>query len=119
MKRSPARTASSRFSTRSTPLTMPPRATPELDAIVAAIRGRQRFVISSHSRPDGDSIGSSLAMAFALRELGKEARVVHKDPAPSPLLAFPGVSAIEISDHVEGAFDAAIIMECGDLARTS
>src|SRR5262245_56529481 len=118
MRRSPARTASSRFSTRFKPPTMPPRATPELDAIAAAIRARQRFVISSHSRPDGDSIGSSLAMAFGLRELGKEARVVHKDPAPSPLLTFPGVSAIEIADRVDGPFDAAIIMECGDLART-
>jgi phosphoesterase RecJ-like protein len=97
---------------------MPPRAIPELSQIVAAIRGRQRFVISSHARPDGDSIGSSLAMAFALRELGKQARVVHKDQAPAPLLTFPGVSDIEIADRVEGTFDASIIMECGDLSRT-
>ena len=97
---------------------MPPRAIPELNEIAAAIRGRQRFVISSHARPDGDSIGSSLAMAFALRELGKEARVVHKDLAPAPLLTFPGVPEIEIADRVDGGFDAAIIMECGDLSRT-
>src|SRR5262245_42032729 len=97
---------------------MPPRAIPELNEIVAAIRGRQRFVISSHSRPDGDSIGSSLAMAFALRALGKHARVVHKDAASPPLMTFPGVPEIEIADHVEGPFDASIIMECGDLART-
>jgi bifunctional oligoribonuclease and PAP phosphatase NrnA len=57
-------------------------------------------------------------MAFALRELGKEARVVHKDLAPAPLLTFPGVPEIEIADRVDGAFDAAIIMECGDLSRT-
>jgi len=43
----------------------------ELEQIVTAIRSRQRFLISSHSRPDGDSIGSSMAMAFALRALGK------------------------------------------------
>jgi len=40
---------------------------PELQAIVEAIRAHERFVISSHSRPDGDSIGSQLAMAYALR----------------------------------------------------
>jgi phosphoesterase RecJ-like protein len=97
---------------------MPTNASPEIRQIVDAIRGRRRFVISSHSRPDGDSIGSSLAMAYALRTLGKEARVVHKDQAPPPLLAFPGVADIEITDAVEGEFDAAIIMECGDLART-
>jgi phosphoesterase RecJ-like protein len=89
--------------------------------LVAAIGSRRRFVISSHSRPDGDSIGSQLAMAFALRTLGKEVRVVNRDPAPGPLRAFPGVPEIEIADRVEpdgGGFDAAIIMECGDLART-
>jgi phosphoesterase RecJ-like protein len=91
---------------------------PELQQIVDAIRTRQRFVLSSHSRPDGDSIGSQLAMAFALRELGKDVHLVNSDKASGPLQAFPGVAAIEIADRVSGEFDAAIVMECGDLART-
>src|SRR5947207_12320224 len=91
---------------------------PELLQIADAIRPRRRFVLSSHSRPDGDSIGSQLAMAYALRALGKEATVVNADPAPGPLLAFPGVADIRIAARIEGHFDAAIIMECGDLART-
>lgn len=91
---------------------------PEMQQIVDAIRARQRFVLSSHARPDGDSIGSQLAMAFALQALGKEAHVVNKDRAPEALLPFPGVASIEIADTVRGDFDAAIIMECGDLART-
>jgi bifunctional oligoribonuclease and PAP phosphatase NrnA len=90
----------------------------ELDQIVEAIAARRRFVISSHSRPDGDSIGSQLAMAFALRALGKEVTVVNSDAAPGPLMTFPGVPDIQIADRVSGEFDAAIIMECGDLART-
>jgi phosphoesterase RecJ-like protein len=92
--------------------------TAENQRIVDAIRSRQRFVVSSHSRPDGDSIGSQLAMAYALRHLGKEALVVNADPAPPPLMQFPGVPQIQVADRVDGAFDAAIIMECGDLART-
>jgi len=91
---------------------------PDRDAIAAAIKGRQRFVISSHARPDGDSIGSSMAMAYALRAMGKHADVVMSDPAPPPLMQFPGVSDIRIAPQVEGQYDAAIIMECGDLART-
>src|SRR5580704_16622647 len=90
----------------------------EIRQIVDAIRPRQRFVLSSHSRPDGDSIGSQLAMAYALRALGKDVAVVNSDAAAGPLMAFPGVGAITIADHAEGGFDAAIIMECGDLART-
>jgi phosphoesterase RecJ-like protein len=92
--------------------------TAEIQRIVDAIDSRRRFVISSHARPDGDSIGSQVAMAFALRHLGKEVHVVNADPAPPPLMQFPGVGDIQIAERVDGAFDAAIIMECGDLART-
>ena len=86
--------------------------------ICDAIRSRQRFVISSHARPDGDSIGSQLAMAFALRALGKHVEVVNQDAAPTALMAFPGVPSIRVAERVQGDFDAAIIMECSDLKRT-
>src|SRR5262245_22230399 len=91
---------------------------PEIQRIAEAIRARQRFVISSHTRPDGDSIGSSLAMAYALRAMGKTADVVHADPAPGPLMQFPGVPEIKIESEVTGEYDASIVMECSDLART-
>jgi bifunctional oligoribonuclease and PAP phosphatase NrnA len=91
---------------------------PEIARIVDAIRSRRRFVLSSHARPDGDSIGSQLAMAYALKALGKDVALVNADLAPPPLLQFPGVSDIRIAPDVAGDFDAAIIMECGDLSRT-
>jgi len=91
---------------------------PEIARIVDAIASRRRFVLSSHSRPDGDSIGSQLAMAYALEALGKEVTLVNADLAPPPLQAFPGVADIRIAPEVVGAFDAAIVMECGDLGRT-
>src|SRR5947207_8342950 len=126
----PARIASNESSTSCAPpqrlrflrpttrhLMTPSNASPLL-LIVDAIRARRRFVLSSHSRPDGDSIGSQLAMAYALRALGKDVDVVNADAAPPPLMQFPGVPDIRIAPEVEGDFDAAIIMECGDLART-
>lgn len=82
------------------------------------IRGRERFLISSHARPDGDSIGSQLAMAYALRALGKHVEIVNRDPAPTPLMAFPGVRDIRVAERAEGEFDAALIMECSELGRT-
>ena len=86
--------------------------------IAGEIRSRQRFVLSSHARPDGDAIGSQLAMAFALRHLGKEVRVVNRDAPPEPMRVFPGVAGIEVAGRVEDPGDAVIVMECGDLART-
>jgi bifunctional oligoribonuclease and PAP phosphatase NrnA len=91
---------------------------PDIARIVDAITSRQRFLLSSHAHPDGDAIGSQLAMAYALKALGKEAVVVNFDLAPPPLRVFPGVAEIQIADEATGSFDAAIIMECGDLART-
>ena len=86
--------------------------------IAAEIRRRHRFVISSHVRPDGDAIGSQLAMAYALRALGKQVRIVDGDRPPTPLLVFPGVPAIEVLPEIDDPGDAVIVMECGDLART-
>ena len=82
------------------------------------IRKRQRFVITSHIRPDGDAIGSSLAMAYALRELGKDIRVVFRDEPPGPMQVFPGVRDIEVTGRVDDPGDAVIVMESGDLKRT-
>jgi len=86
--------------------------------IVEEIHRRHRFVLSSHERPDGDAIGSQMAMALALKELGKEVRVVNKDLASPPILTLPNVREIEIADSVTDAGDAVIVMECSDLSRT-
>jgi bifunctional oligoribonuclease and PAP phosphatase NrnA len=85
--------------------------------VAEAIRARQRFVVASHARPDGDAIGSSLAMAYALRHMGKDVRVVSRDVPPPPMLVFPGVPEIEITSRVDDLGDAVIIMECGDVQR--
>lgn len=89
-----------------------------LDQVRDAILQRQRFVLTSHSRPDGDAIGSQMAMALALRQLGKQAALVDRDPVPPQFQTFPGVSDIQLASTVQGEFDAAIVMECGDLSRT-
>jgi phosphoesterase RecJ-like protein len=79
---------------------------------------RHRFLITSHLKPDGDSIGSQVALAGALRALGKDVRLVNGDPAQPGLLPFPGVSDIEIASQADGNFDAVIVLECSDLSRT-
>jgi bifunctional oligoribonuclease and PAP phosphatase NrnA len=89
-----------------------------LASICQAIRDRQRFLLTSHARPDGDSIGSQLAMAYALEALGKEVRLVNADPAPDHYREFPGVDRIEIAERSDAAADALIVMECSDLSRT-
>lgn len=90
---------------------------PALQQIVDAIRSKQRFVVTSHARPDGDAIGSSLAMAYALRQMDKDVRVVSRDPSPPQFETCPGVNDIIVTGRVDDPGDAVIVMECGDLSR--
>jgi bifunctional oligoribonuclease and PAP phosphatase NrnA len=85
--------------------------------VALALRAKHQFLLTSHARPDGDAIGSSLALAFALESLGKSVRVVFHDPVPAPYRAFPGTDRIEIADDVDGPADAAVLLECSDVRR--
>ncbi len=97
----------------------PPSDRTPFEQIRDAILEKQRFLITSHARPDGDSIGSQLAMAFALDALGKQVRIVNSDAAPDHYQDFPGMERIEIAAKVERPdVDAVIVMECSDLTRT-
>jgi phosphoesterase RecJ-like protein len=53
-----------------------------LRAIVAA---NQRFVLTTHVRPDADAIGSEIAMAGLLEQLGKQVRIINASPVPTRL----------------------------------
>ena len=90
--------------------------------ICGAIRARHRFLITSHAKPDGDAIGSQLAMAFALDALGKQVRIVNADPAPEHFREFPGMARIEIVRDLRGQpvpeGETLIVMESSDLKRT-
>lgn len=89
-----------------------------LDQIVRAIRAGQRFLVTSHQRPDGDAIGSATAAALALAAIGKRAEVVL-DAVPPPFLQpFPAVDRIRIATEIDASVDAVLVMECSSLERT-
>ena len=94
-----------------------PQSEPPAELLDVIRRGR-RFVVASHQRPDGDAIGSAMAIALALGAAGKDAIVVTDAIPPAFLQPFPEVAGIQITPEVTGTFDAALIMECSELART-
>ena len=87
-----------------------------LDCVVQAIRDRQRFVVTSHARPDGDGIGSALACGQILRMMGKDAEVVMHDGVPRIYRNLPFADrAIQAAGVPPN--DAVILLECDSTQR--
>ncbi len=92
------------------------------EPLVEMLRRGQRFLLTSHANPDGDAIGSTVAAARLLRQLGKAGTVWLRDPVPRIYRAVPGSERIHVGEEppasFPGLFDAAIVMECPSTDRT-
>lgn len=88
-----------------------------LDEILKEIKNAETFVILAHESPDGDAIGSSLAMCLALQNMGKTAEVVMKE-YPANFKFLPGIENIKTEGSLE-EYDMAIVVDCPDLKRVN
>src|SRR5947209_10995214 len=89
-----------------------------LDQILGEINRRERFVLTSHARPDGDAIGSTLALSQILRQMGKQAEVVLHDGVPRVYQQLPFAATAIRSDRIGADYHAAIVLECDNIQRT-
>jgi phosphoesterase RecJ-like protein len=89
----------------------------DIEAISRVFRDNDRFLIACHENPEGDAIGSELALALALRRMGKTATVLNSDPVPANLRFLPGADTIRFED--DGAdYPVAVVVDCGSPERT-
>jgi phosphoesterase RecJ-like protein len=86
---------------------------PDLDAI---LRGNTSFLITTHVNPDGDCIGSQLAVLWYLESLGKQVTVFDRDPVPGKF-AFLQNSGRIITEQPAGPFDVLIVLDCSNPDR--
>jgi len=96
-----------------------------LERVLQEIRARRCFVVSSHARPDGDGIGSALALGQILRAMGKDADVVMHDGVPRIYQNLPFAERVIQADSVPAGFletsaanGAVILLECDSTRRT-
>lgn len=82
------------------------------------IKESARIVITSHLRPDGDSICTSLALAFMGELLGKKTAIINKENTPFPFNNFPDVERIKIGQIYPQQYDIVIFLECADVSRS-
>ena len=88
-----------------------------LRAIAEETRACRSFLISTHQNPEGDAIGSILALGLTLKSLGKEVQILTQDPVPEVLTFLPGAQEIVHHAPLDGRFDMAFALDCGDRAR--
>jgi phosphoesterase RecJ-like protein len=89
----------------------------EFAEIIKLILGRERFLITSHTHPDGDSIGSQLAFASVLMELGKEVLIANQDPVPDKYTFLSGWDAVVTRIPPGYACDAVFVLDSASLKR--
>lgn len=88
-----------------------------LKTIKTAIKKFDRFLISAHINPEGDSIGSQVAMASLLKKLGKSAVILNDGRVPHMLQFMKGTEDILKEIPANFDFEAVILLDCPDLTR--
>ncbi|HLJ75148.1 MAG TPA: DHH family phosphoesterase, partial [Thermoanaerobaculia bacterium] len=98
--------------------------TPEIAAkeVADRIRAGNNFLITSHRNPDGDALGSGLALQRLIRKLGKKASMQVRDGFGQALHNIPGANEVAVTDTLPrdypNAYDGVFTMECPEVERT-
>ncbi len=87
-----------------------------MDEVLEVFRRGSRFLLLLHLLPDGDSIGSTLALMAGLEKMGKEVTVCSHDAIPACYRFLAGSARVVGWERVTGSYDAAVLLDCGDLS---
>ncbi|HTC29116.1 MAG TPA: DHH family phosphoesterase, partial [Candidatus Acidoferrum sp.] len=82
--------------------------------VVAELRRRPAFVMVSHVKPDGDTLGAGLALGLALKRMGKRVAYFNQDPVPRNLRFLP--DAAFVSREIPGDFPPDTLYVFGDMS---
>jgi bifunctional oligoribonuclease and PAP phosphatase NrnA len=88
-----------------------------MNPILQTIKTADRILVTAHTDPDGDAVGSLLAMGLALERLGKQTTLYNESPIPAVYQFLPAVGRIDRHLDAAADFDAAVVLDCGDLSR--
>ncbi len=89
-----------------------------MNNILKKIKESNRIAITFHESPDGDSLGSSLALMQGLRKMGKEVYILSKESIPESFMFLPCSQEIEGQKfEVISGTECVIVLDCGDIKR--
>jgi phosphoesterase RecJ-like protein len=88
-----------------------------MDQIISHIKEANHILLASHADPDGDAVGSLLALGIAIGRRGQKTTIYNASPIPAVYRFLPSVERIVRHIKKAGIYDLALIMDCGDLPR--
>jgi len=88
-----------------------------MDQIIQQLKSSNDILLVSHANPDGDAIGSLIAMGLALDGLNKKTTLFNESSIPAVYRFLPAVNRVVRQLRKPGTFDTAVILDCGDLQR--
>ncbi|MDQ3938389.1 MAG: DHHA1 domain-containing protein [Chloroflexota bacterium] len=86
-------------------------------AVVERIVGAREVLTVCHESPEADALGSALAIALAVEELGGRATPVCADPIPEMYAFLPQIERMRQDPEAERTYDLIVVSDCGDLER--
>lgn len=87
------------------------------ESIINAIRAADTFLIATHSYPDGDALGSQIALGNILRSLGKRVYLYSEEEVPNLYNFLPGCEDLKTALPDLKSIDCVIALDCGDQLR--
>jgi phosphoesterase RecJ-like protein len=88
-----------------------------IKTILKEIEKGHRFLVASHENPDGDALASTLALANALREMGKEVVAYNSDGVPEAFDFLPGAKTVVRELDGCRPFETGFVLDAGELRR--
>jgi phosphoesterase RecJ-like protein len=88
-----------------------------LPRAVEALRAANSVLLTMHRGPDGDALGSALALGCALREMGRDVVVYNPDELPYNFRFLAGADSVQKSLAPDAAFDVTVATDAGSVDR--
>jgi phosphoesterase RecJ-like protein len=88
-----------------------------MEPIIEQIKNTSHLLIASHAEPDGDAVGSLIALGLAIGKLKIKSTLYNESPIPAVYRFLPSVERIVRHIKKVNTYDTVIILDCGDISR--
>ena len=85
--------------------------------LIEHLKNAENILVVSHSQPDGDAIGSTIALSTALLSMGKQVTVYNTGPIPAIFRFLPSIELFVTDLQTIEQYDTAVILDCADICR--